>query len=163
MSEPGGAGGNSLPTGLPDLAARARSRDPDRYLTALFAPAERRPGLFALIAFNDEIARVREAVSQPILGQIRLQWWRDAVEQIYSGKPPAHEVAQALAAAIASRNLDRILLEQMIDARETDLASEPPAHVEDLLSYAANTAGNLVKLQLQALGAVDEDSEQAGR
>ena len=51
----------------------------------------------------------------------------------------------------------------MIDARETDLASEPPAHVEDLLSYAADAAGNLVKLQLQALGAVNEDSEQAGR
>jgi NADH dehydrogenase [ubiquinone] 1 alpha subcomplex assembly factor 6 len=163
MSEPGGARGNSLTTGAPDLAARARSRDPDRYLTALFAPAERRSALFALIAFNDEIARVRETVTQPILGQIRLQWWRDAVEQIYNSKPPAHDVAQALAAAVADASLDRMLLERMIDARESDLASEPPAHIEELLSYAADTAGSLVELQLQALGARDEASEQAGR
>jgi phytoene synthase len=163
MSELGGAGGKTARADTAELAARVRSRDPDRYLTALFAPAERRPALFALIAFNDEIARVREAVTQPILGQIRLQWWRDALEQIYAGKPPAHDVAQALAMAVATGNLDRILLEQMIDARETDLASEPPAHVEDLLSYAAETAGNLIELQLQALGVRDEASEQAGR
>ncbi len=146
-----------------DLAARVRKLDPDRYLTALFAPVERRPALFALIAFNYEIARVREVVTQPILGQIRLRWWRDALEQIYAGTPPAHDVGLALAAAIAEAGLDRTRLERMIDAREVDLALTPPARIEDLLSYAADSSGALVELMLQALGVVGEPAEQAGR
>ena len=52
---------------------QVRQHDRDRYLTALFAPPARRPGLFALYAFNLEVAKVREAVSEPMLGHIRLQ------------------------------------------------------------------------------------------
>jgi NADH dehydrogenase [ubiquinone] 1 alpha subcomplex assembly factor 6 len=163
MAEEGATRLGSLAPAENDLAARARSRDPDRYLTALFAPVERRPALFALIVFNDEIARVREAVTQPILGQIRLQWWRDALEQIYRGAPPDHDVAQALAAAVAESGLDRALLERMIDARERDLAPDPLAHIDDLLSYANDTSGSLVELMLQSLGVVGEAAEQAGR
>jgi NADH dehydrogenase [ubiquinone] 1 alpha subcomplex assembly factor 6 len=147
----------------PDLAKKARKLDPDRYMTALFAPAESRPHVFALIAFNYEIARVREAVTQPLLGQIRLQWWRDAVEQIYAGKPPAHDVAQALARAVAAASLDRALLDAMIDAREVDLAEAPPAHIEELLSYAEQSSGSLVELMLQVLGAATPAAEEAGR
>jgi phytoene synthase len=61
---------------LSAVAELVRRHDRDRYMTALFAPAARREALFALYAFNYEIARVREAVTQPTLGQIRLQWWR---------------------------------------------------------------------------------------
>ena len=64
-----------------------RRHDRDRYQTALFAPADRREALFALYAFNYEIARVRETVTQPMLGQIRLQWWREVVEAAYAGAP----------------------------------------------------------------------------
>lgn len=145
------------------LAELARRSDPDRYLTALFAPPESRPHLFALIAFNYEIARVREVVTQPILGQIRLQWWRDALEQIYAGTPPAHEVARALSGAIVETGLDRAGLEGMIDAREADLAEGPPARLEDLLGYAENSSGALTVLMLQALDAVTPASEEAGR
>src|ERR1041385_2992054 len=63
--------------GRSPLAALCRRHDRDRYQTALFAPADRREALFALYAFNYEIARVREIVSEPMLGQIRLQWWRE--------------------------------------------------------------------------------------
>ena len=83
----------------PGLAARARAADPDRYLCALFADAPRRGALFALILFNAEIARVREVVSEPMLGQIRLQWWREAIDEIYRGQGRRHEVADPLAAA----------------------------------------------------------------
>ena len=65
-----------------------RHHDRDRFQTALFAPAERREALFALYAFNYEIARVREAVREPMLGQIRLQWWREAIAAAYAGEPP---------------------------------------------------------------------------
>ena len=60
--------------------------DYDRYLSALFAPACRREALFALIAFNHEIARIPEAVSEPMLGRIRLQWWREVLEAVYAGR-----------------------------------------------------------------------------
>jgi len=66
--------------GLSPLAALVRRHDRDRYQTALFAPADRREAMFALYAFNYEIARVREIVTQPMLGQIRLQWWREIVD-----------------------------------------------------------------------------------
>src|SRR5690349_19421999 len=83
------------------LAALVRRHDRDRYQTALFAPADRREALLALYAFNYEIARVRETVTQPMLGQIRLQWWREVLDTAYAGTPPRnHSVAIALTAAI---------------------------------------------------------------
>src|SRR3546814_15149921 len=77
-------------------AAEVRRQDPDRWLTALFAPDARRPALLALYAFNAEIARAREAVSQPMIGQIRLQWWREDWEGMEAGGVRAHPVVLAL-------------------------------------------------------------------
>ena len=71
--------------GLSPVAALVRHHDRDRFQTALFAPARRREALFALYAFNYEIARVRESVREPMLGQIRLQWWREAIDAAYAG------------------------------------------------------------------------------
>src|SRR5208282_2178696 len=78
---------------LSPVAALVRRHDRDRFQTALFAPAARREALFALYAFNCEIARVRERVTQPTLGQIRLQWWREAIETAYRDTMPRrHQV-----------------------------------------------------------------------
>src|SRR5437660_6126907 len=86
---------------LSPVAALVRRHDRDRFQTVLFAPAGRREALFALYAFNYEIARVREAVSEPMLGQIRLQWWREAITAIFAGEAPRqHEVVLPLSAAI---------------------------------------------------------------
>src|SRR5690349_9907669 len=82
-----------------------RKFDNDRFLTGLFAPADRREALFALYAFNHEIAKTREVVSEPVLGQMRLQWWFDSIEGIYAGTVPAHAVLQPLAEAITGHNL----------------------------------------------------------
>ena len=145
-----------------DLATRLKRLDPDRMLAALFAPLSARRDLFSLIAFNYEIARVREVVTQPILGQIRLQWWRDAIAGIYTGTAPRHEVVQELAEAVARHGLTRALLDRMIDAREADLAEAPPADLDALLLYAEETAGSLVVLELQALGMEREGAERTG-
>src|SRR6476661_6084406 len=77
---------------LSPVAALVRHHDRDRFQTVLFAPAARREALFALYAFNYEIARVRESVTEPMLGQIRLQWWREAVDAGYAGTLPRHHV-----------------------------------------------------------------------
>ena len=102
------------PKGLSPLGAMVRRADPDRFLTALFAPAEKREALFTLYAFNHEIARAREATTEPMMALIRLQWWREVVE----GARKAHEVATPLSALVGSGVLDPADLLSMLDARE---------------------------------------------
>src|SRR6266446_5867273 len=86
---------------LSPVAALVQRHDHDRFQTVLFAPAARREALFALYAFNYEIARVRESVSQPMLGQIRLEWWRENIAAAFKGSPVRHHVVvEPLTAAI---------------------------------------------------------------
>jgi phytoene synthase len=150
--------------GLSPVAALVRRHDRDRYHTALFAPAERREALFALYAFNYEIARVREAVTQPILGQIRLQWWREAVAAAYAGVPPRyHVVAEPLAAVIRDFAPSREHFERMIDTRERDLADEPPPTLVALQDYAEGTSAMLLHLVLEVLGVTEPGIAAAAR
>jgi NADH dehydrogenase [ubiquinone] 1 alpha subcomplex assembly factor 6 len=150
-------------TELSYCARLLRQQDPDRYLTALFAPAERREALFALYAFNLELARARESVREPIMGQMRLQWWRDSLAEILAGRPRAHEVGRPLAAAIAAHGLDPALLERLIDARERDMEAEPPADLAALLDYARGTSSTLTELALEVLGRPGTAVREAGR
>ena len=130
-----------------------RRHDHDRFLVSLLAPADRRADLWALLAFNLEIARVREAVSQPIIGQIRLQWWRDAIDEIYTGKlVRRHEVVDPLAVAIAKHRLTRTHFDTLIDGRDFDLGDEPPASLAALETYLEKTSSRLLDLQLEILG-----------
>src|ERR1700732_3880785 len=109
-------------------ATLVRRHDRDRFQTVLFAPAARREALFALYAFNYEIARVRESVTEPMLGQIRLQWWREAIAAAFeSGPVRNHIVVEPLTAIIRELALTREHFERLIDARELDLADDPPA------------------------------------
>ncbi|MDP6475369.1 MAG: phytoene/squalene synthase family protein [Alphaproteobacteria bacterium] len=135
------------------LAADARAADPDRYMCALFVPPRQRAALFALILFNAEIARVRELVSEPMLGRIRLQWWREAIDGIYGGQRRRHEVADALAEAIATHGLTRSYFERLIDARESDLEEAVPENMAAFERYAEESAAPLVSLALEVAGA----------
>ncbi|HEX3498002.1 MAG TPA: phytoene/squalene synthase family protein [Stellaceae bacterium] len=150
---------------LPEtLAQSLRQHDRDRYLTTLLAPATRRGDLTALYAFNFEVAKTREIVREPLLGRIRLQWWREAIDEIYRGQTPRkHEVVEPLAAAIRCHDLTRYHFDRLIDAREGDLADEPPASLAALESYAEDTAARLVRLALEILGARNDISGEAGR
>ncbi|HLI11448.1 MAG TPA: phytoene/squalene synthase family protein [Alphaproteobacteria bacterium] len=142
-------------------AAEVRRHDPDRFLTALFAPADRREDLFALYAFNLEIAKTREVVSETLLGQIRLQWWREAIEGVYTGAPRAHQVVAPLARAIDRAGLARSRFDRLIDARETDLDDKPPATLADLLAYAEASSASLIELALEILGVRGEAATTA--
>ena len=135
------------------LAARARAADPDRYTCALFAAPHQRGALFALLLFNAEIARVREVVSEPMLGQIRLQWWREAIDEIYQGGGRRHEVVDPLAEAIRTHGLTRRYFERLIDARQMDLDDTPPENIAALEYYAEESAAPLVSLALEIAGA----------
>lgn len=125
-----------------------RRHDHDRYVTALFLPADRRTATLALYAFNLEIARTREIVSEPLLGQIRLQWWRETIEGIYAGAPREHPVVEALMSAIEMHELSRTWLDGLIDAREADLDDAPPSDLDALETYARETSGELSALAM---------------
>lgn len=142
-------------------ADQVRRHDRARFLTALFAPEERRPDLFALYAFNLEIARTREAVTEPMLGRIRLQWWRETLDGIYAGKPRRHEVVEPLTEAVHRHALPRASLEAMIEAREEDLEEGPPTDLAALESYAAASSGELVGLAARILGSVPDEATAA--
>ncbi|MEQ9362286.1 MAG: squalene/phytoene synthase family protein, partial [Rhodospirillales bacterium] len=137
---------------LAPVMADLRRDDRDRYLTALLAPPEAREGLIALYGFNLEIARVRETVSEELIGRMRLQWWRDRLDDIYAGTPPKHPVAEPLAWAVARFALPRGVLEDLIAAREDDLAGEAPADLPALEDHARRTAAPVVSLALRVLG-----------
>ena len=137
-------------------ADQARRNDRDRFLCALFAPRQVREALFSLIAFNGELARTRDVVSQPLLGQIRLQWWRDAVAAIYGDAAPSaatatHPILVPLARAIADHNLERATIDAMIDARSDELEDDPFGETDDIQTYVRATAGNLAELQTRII------------
>ncbi|MCC6597961.1 MAG: squalene/phytoene synthase family protein [Alphaproteobacteria bacterium] len=134
-----------------------KTQDPDRFLLSMFAPAPCREALWALFAFNHEIARTREVVSETQLGLIRLQWWRDALGAIYDGQfVPEHEVLKPLAGAIKTYALKRDLFETLLYAREFDLEDVRPANLEGLLNYADFTSTPLLRLALEICGGAPE-------
>ncbi|WP_414471441.1 phytoene/squalene synthase family protein [Microvirga sp. M2] len=126
--------------------ALVREADPDRYWASLLAPEEKRPSLHALHAFNFEIARVRESVREPMLGEIRLQWWRDALQGEARGDVRANPVAAALDDTIVRFRLPRQSLVDLIDARIFDLYDDPMPSVNDLEGYSGETSSSLIQL-----------------
>lgn len=145
-------------------ARQVRALDPDRFVCTQFAPAPPRAAIMALLAFDIELAGVRERVSEPLIGQIRLQWWRDALDSIIAGTPPQQPVAAALARVIDAYRLEREPLERMIDAREFDLGEQPPDDLAALAAYAEATAGSLTASMLACLGCADNPAAiAAGR
>ncbi len=143
------------------LAASVRGADPDRYFSALFAPAPARPLLFALYAFNAEVARVAETVREPMLGAIRLEWWRETAEGAAKGAPRHHDVARGLAALFAESSLTLAGPEALIAARAFDSSADRFADFAALEAYLAATSGAVMGMAAQVLGATPEWTSEA--
>jgi phytoene synthase len=142
------------PSPPPDdaILALVRRHDPDRFLTALFAPAERRDALLTLYAFNHELARAREVVSEPALALIRLHWWREVVE----GERRRHEVAGPLGEILDAGLLRPDDLLALIDARE--LEAEPAIEtLADWRAWLLAGAGGLAVAAARLLGAAEPE------
>ena len=142
-----------------------RQVDFDRYLSSLFAPRALRSRLNVLYAFNHELAKTAETVSQPIAGQIRLQWWRDRIAELYGGVAIDHPLTAALRDVIAAHDLPRDLFDALIDAREHDLDEAPFATTSDFETYADATSANVMRLAARILGAgdtLDSDARELG-
>lgn len=137
------------------IAALVRRHDPDRFLTALFAPPDRRDALMTLYTFNHELARAREVASQPPLALIRLQWWREVVE----GEAKRHEVASPLSAAIAAGTLRPADLLPIIEARETEVYGD----LETLTDWRAWLLAGPGGLAVAAAAALNAPEPEASR
>jgi len=142
-----------------EAAQIVRERDRDRFISALFAREPARRNLFALYAFNTEISRVRFIVTEPGLGEIRLQWWRDA---IVGGKGGGNPLAEALLKTIAENRLPIEAFDAMLTARIFDLYNDPMPTLEDLEGYAGETESALFQLATMVLrSGVDVGSADA--
>ena len=131
-----------------DLSRLLQQADPDRRLAALFAPAEVSARLFALYAFNHEIARIADATSESLIGEMKLTWWREAIADLYleTAKVRRHTVTEALAPL--TRLLPQAELLDLIDARFDDIAAAPHGDLEALIDYVDRTSVRLVRLAL---------------
>jgi 15-cis-phytoene synthase len=105
----------------------------------------------ALYAFNIELARIRDLVSEPAMGEIRLRWWLDVIDGIYRGDTAAHPVVQSLALAIERGNLPKVALAQMVEARRFDLYNDPMPTLNDLEGYLGETSAALIQLSALVL------------
>ena len=139
-------------------AELVRANDRDRYLATLFAPVKTRGALYALYAFNSEVARVRELARQPLPGEIRLQWWSDVLGGERSEEASANPVASALLGAIAQHHIAPAGLIDLIDERRFDLYDEPMATIADLEIYARRTSSALFALAAQILSSSKAES-----
>lgn len=132
-------------------AEEVRRHDRDRFLADLFAPEPARRHLFALHAFNLEIARVRELVSSPMPGEIRLQWWRDVLDGKAAGDAAGNPVAAAIIETLSLNGLPATALDHLIEARIFDLYNDPMPSLADLEGYAGETSSVLIQFAAMIL------------
>ncbi len=132
----------------PALLAPVRAADPDRHLSVLYAPEEMRDALLALYAFDAEVASIRDRIREAMPGELRLQWWRDALA---AGVPTGHPVADALLEAVQAHRLPAQTLENYLEARTFDLYDDPMPSVSDLEGYCGETGSALIQLAAMVL------------
>jgi phytoene synthase len=137
--------------------------DQDRYWAGLLAAEPVRADLFALYAFNLELARIPDQVSEPQLGEIRLQWWSDTLAAALQGELADHPVVAGLTRAALKHHLPQEALFGMIDARRFDLYDNLMPDFAALEAYLAATAGAQFSLAACILGATGEVTEPLSR
>ena len=141
-------------------AALVEKGDPDRFLAAMAAPPVARRVLFPLYAFNLEVARAPWVTEEPMIAEMRLQWWRDALDEIASDKEPRrHEVVTPLAEILTPE--DAQLLDAAVEARRWDVYKEPFESEEAFRTHIQATSGHLMLVAARRLGPADEVTVRA--
>jgi phytoene synthase len=140
-----------------------RSENFERYATTLFVPPDKRRSLLALYAFNVEISRVRDHISQPLPGEIRLQWWRDLLAGTESGEAEGNPVAAELLRSFSEQGLSREPLVGLIDAHVFDVYDDPMPTLEALESYCHATSSILLSLGTRILATESDEAWHAAR
>ena len=132
-----------------------RGQDKDRFLAGLFAPEDKRGHLMALYAFDVEVSRISFLVSEPALGEIRLQWWADSIEALYDGAAGDHPVVRALGRAVETAGLPKQPILDLIEARRFDLYADPMPTLGSFEGYAGETTSSLIQMAAVILAGSD--------
>ena len=140
---------------LAACAEITRKGDPDRFLAAMAAAPSAREILFPIYAFNVEVARAPWVTVEPIIAEMRLKWWRDALSEIAQGKPVrAHEVTTPLSAVLDAEGARA--LDGVVEARRWDIARDPFDDQTALISHLDASSGTLMWIAARTLGSCDE-------
>ena len=135
-----------------------KQADPDRYRAALMAAAQGRRDLLILYAFHYELSKVPDVTSEPMLGQIRYQWWREAIDEIYGGREVRrHEISTPLAEMLLRCDVPRFWIDRLIDGRARDLDPQPFINIAAAREYARQTSGQLMQIAVKVLGGEPDD------
>lgn len=138
-----------------------RRNDPDRYFASLFAPGGIRSLLLVLYAFNHEIARAAGRVREPMMGELRLQWWRDAIGDAARRAPRAQPATIALSELFIRTRCRPEALEALVDARLAELSNAPFSDLAALESHASKTSGALMQIAASLLDAESDAGDLA--
>ena len=149
------------------LYEAARGFERDRYLAALLAPADAREDLVTLAAYLGELQRIPLLAQDVTIGEIRLQWWRDAL-QAAPGVASGHPVADAVRALAARRDLSTEALLRPIEGRSRELYEDGIRDEDELLAYADETEGSAFRIAHGMIAGaapseISEFSRNAGR
>ncbi|KAJ6584984.1 Squalene/phytoene synthase [Mycena capillaripes] len=135
-----------------------RKHDYESFLISKFWPAGLQDGYFAIKAFSTELAMVQDNVSVATIGAVRMQFWRDAVRDIYADRPPRHPVALALHRATQAANLPAYHLKRIVDARDEELRTGSYPTSDALVAHAESVSSSVLYLllALRGLGAAED-------
>ncbi len=147
---------------LVECADLVKRDDPDRFQTLQYVGRDARPALLALYAFNAEIAKTGHVISEPALGEIRLQWWRDELDTLSGEREGGHPVSTALAAFLLPRLGEKVdALHALVDARVTDIYEMQMPDMAALVAYAGATGGAVQRLAASIFAS--DDPEQGAK
>jgi 15-cis-phytoene synthase len=140
-----------------------RTHDFVRYASTLFVPGPERRALLAIFAFNIEISRVREQVSQPLPGEMRLQWWSDMLAGTQHGGVEGNPVAAELLQAIRNHRLPVSSLSRLVEEHQFDLYNDPMPSMAALEGYVSETASALFSLAARVMARSSEEIDHLAR
>lgn len=155
---------NNIKAAFSHCVQEVRNYDYHHYLCLLHLPPPMRKPAFALRAFNIEIARAMDVASDPKIGLMRLLWWQDAIDKIYSGNLISHPTAAALSSVISSHKINKTWLKKSISARINDANREPNSVIEkvsDLENYSEDAFSTILYNTLQAGGINSTQADHA--
>jgi 15-cis-phytoene synthase len=141
-----------------DIATIVKSHDWDRYIATLFAPSDKRDDILTLYAFDAEISRIRSIISDPLPGEIRLQWWREVVNGMRAGEAQGNAIASQICAVIERHDLPNQAFETYFDAKIFEYYNDAFPDTLALEAWCGETSSSLVQLAAMIL---DKDAAKS--
>ncbi|XP_065827433.1 NADH dehydrogenase (ubiquinone) complex I, assembly factor 6-like isoform X2 [Oscarella lobularis] len=138
-----------------------KNHDYEHYLCALLLPSRYRDDVIALRAFNVELAKIRSSITDKTTGKLRIQFWHEAIENVYKLTPPQHPVATSLCRAIERKKLTKRWLANIIEARNENLDDKPYRNLKEVEEYGEKTTSSLFYLTLETMDIANVHADHA--